>query len=138
MFADRQATMMIPATDLDRAIAWYRDKLGLEPVSRNDAGANYSLAGGMPMFLYKSAYAGTAKHTLVTFDSPDLKADMAGMRARGVVFNDYDLPGLKTQDGIADFGTVKNAWAVDSEGNILGFVEGMPAVRLDQSSEANG
>lgn len=125
MFADRQATMMIPASDLDRAVAWYRDKLGLEPVSRMDAGAAYSLEGGMRMFLYRSDYAGTARHTLVSFASPGLRADMAALRARGVVFIDYDLPGLKTAEGIADFGEVKNAWATDSEGNILGFVEGM-------------
>jgi len=125
MFADRQATMMIPAADLDRAIGWYREKLGLEPVRRIDAGAAYQLAGGMRMFLYKSDYAGTAQHTLVSFDTPDLKADMAALRQRGVAFIDYDLPGLKTVDGLSDFGPVKNAWAKDSEGNIIGFIEGM-------------
>jgi len=125
MFADRQATMMISASDLDRAVAWYRDKLGLEPVSRIEAGAAYSLAGGMRLFLHRSDYAGTARHTLVSFASPDLGADMAALRGRGVVFIDYDLPGLKTVDGIADFGEVKNAWAMDSESNILGFVQGM-------------
>ena len=50
---------------------------------------------------------------------------MAALRAKGVSFIDYDLPGLKTKDGIAEFGPVKNAWAKDSEGNILGFVQGM-------------
>ncbi len=125
MFADRRATLMIPATDLDRAIAWYRDKLGLVPAGQHDFGASYELAGGVPVFLYRSDYAGTAEHTLLSFQSPDLRADMAALRARGVVFIDYDLPGLKTQDGLADFGPVKNAWAKDSEGNILGFVEGM-------------
>lgn len=125
MFADRHATMMIPAANLDRAIGWYREKLGLEPVERMEAGAAYALAGGMRMFLYKSDYAGTARHTLVSFDAPDLGADMAALRQRGVVFIDYDLPGLKTVGGLADFGPVKNAWAKDSEGNIIGFVQGM-------------
>ena len=50
---------------------------------------------------------------------------MAEMRKNGVIFEDYDLPGLKTENGVATFGPVKNAWARDSEGNILGFVEGM-------------
>jgi hypothetical protein len=50
---------------------------------------------------------------------------MTDLRGRGVVFLDYDLPDLKTENGVADFGQVKNAWAKDSEGNILGFVEGM-------------
>jgi hypothetical protein len=79
----------------------------------------------MRMFLYKSDYAGSAEHTLLTFASPDLKADMAELRKRGATFIDYDLPGLKTVDGLAEFGPVKNAWVKDSEGNILGFVEGM-------------
>jgi len=47
------------------------------------------------------------------------------MRSKGVVFLDYDLPGLKTENGVATFGPVKNAWCNDSEGNILGFVQGM-------------
>lgn len=125
MFKDRQATVMIPATDLDRARDWYREKLGLQP-ERDDAyGAQYLLAGGTRAFLYKSAYAGTAGHTLISFASPNLEQDMAELRSRGVEFLDYDMPGLKTTAGIADFGVVKNAWAKDSEGNILGFVEGM-------------
>jgi catechol 2,3-dioxygenase-like lactoylglutathione lyase family enzyme len=125
MFADRQATMMIPAANVDRAVNWYRDKLGLEPAQRMDQGAVYALAGGMRMFLYRSDYAGTAEHTLLSFDTPDLRGDMNAMRQRGVEFINYDLPGIKTVDGVAEFGTVKNAWANDSEGNIIGFVEGM-------------
>ncbi len=125
MFANRTATVMIPALDLDRAQRWYVEKLGLIPVQAGQHGASYRLAGGVPMFLYQSDFAGTAGHTLLSFDSPDVVADMRGLRARGVTFEDYDLPGLKTVDGLADFGPVKNAWAKDSEGNILGFVQGM-------------
>lgn len=125
MFADRQATVMIPARDLERARNWYRDKLGIVPQNSDEHGAGYTLGGGLRAFLYKSDYAGTAEHTLITFQSPDLKADMAELRGRGVAFLDYDLPGLKTTDGLAEFGPVKNAWVRDSEGNILGFVEGM-------------
>jgi catechol 2,3-dioxygenase-like lactoylglutathione lyase family enzyme len=116
---------MVPARDVARAKAWYEDKLGLTPTRSDGFGAGYALGGGAPMFLYKSDYAGSAEHTLITFASPDLKSDMRAMRAKGVTFIDYDLPGLKTIDGLAEFGPVKNAWAKDSEGNILGFVEGM-------------
>lgn len=124
MFADRNATMMLPASDVDRAVAWYADKLGLKPASQDDYGASYQLRG-VTVFLYKSDFAGTAQHTLLSLDTPDLAADMQTMRGKGVTFLDYDLPDLKTVDGVADFGSVKNAWAKDSEGNILGFVEGM-------------
>jgi catechol 2,3-dioxygenase-like lactoylglutathione lyase family enzyme len=127
MFADREATAMIPASDFARAKAWYADKLGFAPQQEmpDNMGASYVLGGGLKAFLYPTQYAGTAQHTLLSFKSTDLVADMKDLRAKGVQFLDYDLPGLKTVDGLATFGPVKNAWCKDSEGNILGFVEGM-------------
>ena len=125
MFADRNATAMLPASDLKRAKAWYADKLGLRPKEEmGDMGAVYDL-GGTRAFLYPTEFAGTAQHTLFSFDSTDLVADMTALRNKGVTFLDYDLPGLRTENGLATFGDVKNAWCKDSEGNILGFVEGM-------------
>ena len=119
-----KATAMLPAKDVARAKAWYADTLGLKPAEEfGDNGAAYDL-GGTRVFLYSTQFAGTAQHTVLTFDTDDLTADMKALRARGVTFLDYDLPGLKTKDGIADFGEIKNAWCKDSEGNILGFVEG--------------
>ena len=127
MLADRRATAMIPAKDFARAIAWYADKLGLTTTEEmpDGGGATYTLGGGLRAFLYPTQFAGTAQHTLLSFDTPDLAADMKDLRARGVMFLDYDLPGLKTENGVATFGPVKNAWCKDSEGNILGFVQGM-------------
>ena len=126
MFADRKATVMIPVTDLARAKRWYEEKLGLKPTDdRGEMGAGYQLGGGAHAFMYPTQFAGTAKNTMLGFDSPDLAADMKALRAKGVVFLDYDLPGLKTVDGIVEFDGLKNAWANDSEGNILAFVQGM-------------
>lgn len=126
MFADRNATVMIPVTDLARAKRWYEEKLGLKPAEdMGEMGAAYKLGGGTRAFMYPTQYAGTAQNTMLGFDSPDLLSDMNALRAKGVVFLDYDLPGLKTENGLADFGAVKNAWANDSEGNILAFVQGM-------------
>ena len=124
MKSDTKATAMIPARDVERAVRWYEEKLGFRPARKDEYGATYEF-NGVSAFLYKSDYAGTAGHTLLSFDSSDLVADMSDLRGRGVVFLDYDLPDLKTENGAADFGPVKNAWAKDSEGNILGFVEGM-------------
>lgn len=122
---DKTATAMLPAADLARAKQWYADKLGLKPAREHDEmGAEYELKG-VHVFLYPTQFAGTAQHTLLSFSSDDLAADMRDLRAKGVVFLDYDLPGLKTVDGLATFGPVRNAWCKDSEGNILGFVEGM-------------
>ena len=126
MFADRKVTAMIPAKDFARAKAWYADKLGLTPSSEfAGAGAGYTLAGGTQAFLYETQFAGTAQHTILGFDCVDLVADVKALRAKGVVFIDYDMPGLKTVDGVAEMGPTKSAWCKDSEGNILGFVEGM-------------
>jgi|EndMetStandDraft_8_1072994.scaffolds.fasta_scaffold148689_1 catechol 2,3-dioxygenase-like lactoylglutathione lyase family enzyme len=126
MFKTRAATATIPATDLGRALAWYSDKLGLVPATTlpDGMGAVFELEG-VRAFLYPTQFAGTAQHTILSFDCTDLVADMAALRARGVRFLDYDLPGLKTENGMASFGPVKNAWCNDSEGNIIGFVEGM-------------
>ena len=118
MFKDRAAMGMIPVHDVERAIAWYRDKLGLEPNERSEEGTVYRL-NGATMFLYQSSYAGTNEATLLTFESPDLAADMSAMRARGVTFIDYDLPGFRTENGVASMGGMKTAWCTDSEGNIL-------------------
>jgi catechol 2,3-dioxygenase-like lactoylglutathione lyase family enzyme len=123
--ADRAVTVMLPARDTSRAIQWYEDKLGLKADTVSDYGANYTLPGGTPMFLYESQFAGSAGNTLISVDSKDIKADMKELRGKGVKFEDYDLPDLKTVDGVAEFGTVKNAWFKDSEGNIIGLVEGM-------------
>jgi catechol 2,3-dioxygenase-like lactoylglutathione lyase family enzyme len=125
MFADRHATVMLPARDIERAIRWYDEKLGVRPVERLDYGARYSFDGAADVFLYQTEFAGTAKNTMLSFGSDDLVADMKALRDKGVTFEEYDFPDFKTVDGMVDFGGVKNAWCKDSEGNILGFVEGM-------------
>ncbi len=125
MFADRQATAMIPAGDIARATKWYEEKLGIKPASQDEYGVHYRLGGGLKAFMYPTQFAGTAGHTLFAFNCDDLVADMKTLRGKGVVFEDYDLPGLKTENGMVTYGPVKNAWAKDSEGNIIAFVEGM-------------
>jgi catechol 2,3-dioxygenase-like lactoylglutathione lyase family enzyme len=118
MFKDRPTMAMIPAQDLERASAWYRDKLGLEPAERNEEGLIYRL-NGTTVLLYESRYAGTNKATMMAFETPDLDADMATLRGKGVQFLDYDLPGFKTENGVASMGEIRGAWCNDSEGNIL-------------------
>lgn len=123
MFENAPATAMIPAKDPDRARQWYEAKLGIKG-EVSDYGVNLKL-NGVDAYIYPTQFAGTAQHTILTFTTKDLLADMAEMRKRGVTFEEYDLPDLKTENGIASWGEVKNAWCKDSEGNILGFVQGM-------------
>lgn len=132
MLAGRRAFPTIPAKDFDRAKAWYRDKLELAPAHEDEMGAIYKLADGTVFLVFPTSFAGTAQNTAMSFVSPDVPADVAALRSHGVVFEDYDMPGLKTVDGIATIalrdGTFHGAWFKDSEGNILSISELPPGV----------
>jgi catechol 2,3-dioxygenase-like lactoylglutathione lyase family enzyme len=109
----------LPASDLGRAKAWYRDKLGLEPVLETPADVFY-VAGGVRFSIFPSQFAGTAQNTAAAFAVDDVESVVAELTARGVVFEQYDFPGLKTDErGIAQLDGFKGAWFKDSEGNTL-------------------
>jgi catechol 2,3-dioxygenase-like lactoylglutathione lyase family enzyme len=118
----------LPAQDLERARAFYADKLGLEPAEERPGGLRYQLPDS-EFVLFASAGAPSGDHTQMAFEVEDLAAVAAELRRRGVVFEEYDLPGLTTVDGIADIegnypskGTgERGAWFRDSEGNMLGI-----------------
>ena len=114
---------IVPVSDLDRAIGFYRDDLGLRLVDRNadlpdNPEAVFEAGDGM-LFVYKSAAAGEGRATVAAFVVTDLDAAMAEMRERGVTFEEYDFPGLKTENGVATLGSVRAAWFKDPDGNIL-------------------
>ena len=120
MLSNRKFYPTIPAADLDRAAKWYDEKLGLKPTKQELLGYTYEFGSGSGFLLYPTANAGQAPNTLATFSSSDVQADVEALRARGVVFEDYDFPGLKTENGIAAMGDDRYAaWFKDSEGNIL-------------------
>ena len=116
MFENLMATAVLPAKDIDRARRWWHDVLGRDPVYADAESTNLFYAvGGTMVLVYATAYAGTAQNTAFNFVSDDLDRDVAALRERGVEFHDYDLPGLKTVDGIADLGGLRSAWFSDSE-----------------------
>lgn len=119
----------LPAQDLERARAFYRDKLGLEPIAERPGGLLYQCGGGeFALFATSGAPSGT--HTQVAFTVADLEAVVAGLRARGVVFEEYGF----THDGIADIdgnypgrgSSERGAWFYDSEGNLIGLGQPIP------------
>ncbi|MEA2683424.1 MAG: hypothetical protein QOK05_1752 [Chloroflexota bacterium] len=116
----------LPVKDLDRARRFYSQKLGLEPAEDNPGGLLYRLDDGAAFLLYPSAYA-PGGHTQANIAVPDVVRLVAQLRARGVEFEDYDLPGLKTEDGVAVAGPHVSAWFKDSEGNLLGLMQTGPA-----------
>ena len=112
----------IPARDLDRTRRFYEDVLGAQAVME-DPGGIIDRSGDAIFSLYPTQFAGIARHTLGAFMVGDVEATVAELRGRGVRFEDYDLPGLKTVDGIAELGGVRGAWFKDPEGNILSVVQ---------------
>jgi catechol 2,3-dioxygenase-like lactoylglutathione lyase family enzyme len=113
----------LAASDVKRARAWYADKLGLTPTREYDELLEYKI-GDSVLTVYDSPNAGTAKNTVAVENVPDLRAEVARLKARGVVFEDYDMPGLYTEDGIADAGDGGLlAWFKDSEGNIISLAQ---------------
>ena len=128
MLSKGKVATRLPAQDLNRARAFYADKLGLEPVEEREGGLRYVCAGG-EFALFESAGAASGDHTQMGWEVEDIEATVAALRARGVVFEEYDFPGLRTVDGIADIdgnypskGTgERGAWFRDSEGNMLGI-----------------
>lgn len=123
MLSDRRAHATIPAADMERAKRWYEEKLGLRPTRENPAGSIYETGGGTGFFLYQTPNAGQAPNTLMSFQAKDIVADVRALKQRGVVFEEYDMPGLKTVDSIASLGSLRGAWFKDSEGNILAIGE---------------
>ena len=124
MLKDAPIVPYIPASDIDRARRFYEDKVGLVAREALAGGVVYECAGGSWIFLYLSQGAGTSEASQAFWQVQDVEAEVRELKARGVGFLDYDLPGLKTVDGIAtmDDGT-KGAWFRDSEGNILALIQ---------------
>jgi catechol 2,3-dioxygenase-like lactoylglutathione lyase family enzyme len=129
----RRATIAtrLPAQDLDRARRFYAEKLGLEPAEERPGGLRYTGSSGW-FAVFESAGRPSGEHTQMSWEVDDLDAVVAELRRRGVTFEDYDLPGLTTVDGIATVegnypskGAVgeRGAWFRDSEGNLLSIGE---------------
>ena len=125
---DSTVATRLPAQDLDRARAFYAEKLGLEPVDERPGGLLYRVGSG-EFALFLSAGRASGQHTQMAFEVADLAATVAELTARGVVFEEYHVPGLRTRDGIAEIeGNYpskgargeRGAWFRDSEGNLLG------------------
>lgn len=115
---------VLPAIDAARAEAFYRDVVGLEIEHMANAPGYFTAhAGEGSRFLVYEREGTKAEHTVASFEVKDIEAAVGELRERGVVFEEYDLPGLKTVGGIAAMGDTKSAWFRDTEGNILGVVQ---------------
>lgn len=113
----------VPVKDLARARKFYEEKLGFANGQGEEGGVHYQCADGTAFFMYPSDGAGTNKASQAFWTVKDLRAEMAELRAKGVVFEEYNNPDFKTVDGIATGGGVMSAWFKDTEGNILAIAQ---------------
>ncbi|MBP8534648.1 VOC family protein [Streptomyces sp. MK37H] len=118
----------LPAQDLDRARRFYSERLGLEPVDERPGGLLYR-CGGVDFVLFRSTGASPGTFTQMAWEVDDIETAVRELEQRGVVFEDVDVAGFRTRDGIAEIeGNYpskgargeRGAWFRDSEGNLLG------------------
>ena len=123
MLGNSAITPTIPVKDLERAKDFYSNTLGLEIIKDDPYGPVYECGGGTALMIYESAGAGTSEATYAGWQVEDLDAEMEDLREKGVEFEEYDMPGLKTTAGVAESGGMRSAWFKDPDGNILALAE---------------
>jgi catechol 2,3-dioxygenase-like lactoylglutathione lyase family enzyme len=132
--ADAPIYASIPAKDIDRAKAWYEEKLGLTPIRDLGPGGLLYSSGPSLFVVYQTPFAGTGKHTLAGWPVADIDKEMTELRARGVKFEEYSMgdAGPNTENGVArDPNGGAAAWFKDSEDNILNLNELPPGMDLN-------
>ena len=128
MLTSGTVTANIPAGDLKRARDFYADKLGLTPSFEVDGiMLVYKTDGGSSFSVYLTQFAGQAGHTIAQWHVDDVEGEVRDLKAKGITFEQYDMPGVKWNDGVAFLeGMGKAAWFKDSEGNVLCLDDGLP------------
>jgi catechol 2,3-dioxygenase-like lactoylglutathione lyase family enzyme len=129
MLGVKRVATTIPVSDPAAARSFYEGTLGLK-FSRelSDGSIEYECGGGTSVYTYPTAdNAGKSPATLASFEVEDVEATVAEMRDSGIAFEEYDLPGLKTEGGIAEVGGSRGGWFKDPDGNILAVFEPPPA-----------
>jgi catechol 2,3-dioxygenase-like lactoylglutathione lyase family enzyme len=117
--------VVLLATDLQESKDFYAGKLGLEIRSESDYEVTYKCGGDSQLSVTKSTTGTADEQTQAGWEVPDLAAELAELRARGVEIQEYDMPeqGLKTVDGIADIGFALMAWIIDPHRNALAIMQ---------------
>ncbi len=123
MLQDSPMYAYIPAKDLARARQFYEGKLGLKPKIELNGGVAYEFGGGTACFLYPTPNAGTSHASQAFWSVANVDVEIEALKARGVVFESYDMPGEKSPAGAITAGGAKAAWFKDSEGNIMALIQ---------------
>jgi catechol 2,3-dioxygenase-like lactoylglutathione lyase family enzyme len=123
MLGEHPITPVLLATDLAAAREFYHDKLGLKILTEDENAITFRCGGGTHLDVTKSTVGTADSQTQASWQVNDIRAEVAELRARGVKVEDYDMPGLKTEDGIADIGFAWAAWVIDPGKNALGILQ---------------
>ena len=124
MLGKADAIPMIAVKDLDRARAFYEEKLGLRTTEEMEGEVLAMKAGGTEINVYRSEHAGTNKATALTFQVEDVESEVRELSEQGIFFEHYDMPGLERQGDVyvAEDG-FKTAWFKDPDGNVLSLLQ---------------
>lgn len=123
MLGDHPIHPVLLTTDLAAARDFYHDQLGLEILNESEAAITFRCGGGTQLSVTKSTTGTADTQTQASWYVSDVRAEVAELRSRGVKVEDYDLPGLRTHDGIADIGFAWAAWIIDPGKNALGILQ---------------
>jgi len=123
MLQDFPLYAYIPARDVNRARRFYEGKLGFRPKQELAGGIVYEFGGKTACFLYPTPNAGTSLASQAFWQVDDVEREVAELKARGIEFENYAMPGEKSPSGVITDGGAKAAWFKDSEGNILAIIE---------------
>ena len=123
MLSNYPINVVLLAMDLAAAKDFYADKIGLPVLSESPGGVTFQCGGDSQLVVTKSSVGTKDEQTQATFRVSDVRAEVSEMRRRGVKIEDYDMPGLQTQDGIADIGFAWMAWFIDPANNCVGLMQ---------------
>jgi predicted enzyme related to lactoylglutathione lyase len=123
MLSNYPINVVLLAMDLVAAKAFYADKIGLRVLSESPGAVTFQCGGDSQLVVTKSSVGTKDDQTQATFRVADVRAEVNELRRRGVKIQDYDMPGLQTQDGIADIGFAWMAWFIDPGQNCVGMMQ---------------
>lgn len=123
MLTDYKVYAVLPSADLAKARSWYEEKTGTTPTKEDPGGLWYECADGTWFVITGSTFAGTAQNTAASFGVSGIEEVMGDFRTRGVIFEEYDSPEFKTENGLFAMGPYKAAWFRDGDGNTIELSE---------------
>ncbi len=123
MLADSKALATLPAKDMDRARAFYEDTLGLKRMGEQAGGTAFECADGTGVLVFPSSGQASGNHTQLAFMCEDVMTEIDTLRSRGVTFEEFDMPDVEWDNGVATMDGFRGAWFRDPEGNLLSVGE---------------